>query len=147
VSTLHETACPRLKSNPTPKELADIYTPTSAELRLAARLAPRSPSASLAVFVHLKTFQRLGYFTQLKHAPAPIPAHTTGSAHRAGFDRTTCALRPLRHQAPAPREAACRSAGRILGAAGRTWLATVAENAAHTKHLAPDIINVMLEEP
>jgi hypothetical protein len=28
VPTIHETAYPRLKNNPTPRELADIYTPT-----------------------------------------------------------------------------------------------------------------------
>jgi len=147
VSTLHETAYPRLKSNPTPKELADIYTPTSEELRLAARLAPRSPSARLAVLVYLKTFQRLGYFTQLKHVPAPILAHIAQAARiepdsieqLARYDLSgTKRLHLERLRA--------HLQVRILGAVGRTWLVTVAESAAHTKHLAPDIINVMLEE-
>lgn len=33
-----------------------------------------------------------------------------------------------------------------LDAAGRDWLGTVAETAARTKHIVPDIVNVMLEE-
>src|SRR3546814_1688917 len=33
-----------------------------------------------------------------------------------------------------------------LDAVGRDWLATVAETAAQTKHIVPDIVNVMLEE-
>ncbi len=33
-----------------------------------------------------------------------------------------------------------------LDAAGRDWLGTVAETAAQTKHIVPDIVNVMLEE-
>src|SRR3546814_16960774 len=33
-----------------------------------------------------------------------------------------------------------------LDAVGRDWLATVAETAAQTKHIVPDIVNVMLDE-
>lgn len=32
MATLHETAYPRLKPDPTAKELAEIYTPTDAEI-------------------------------------------------------------------------------------------------------------------
>ncbi|MCC8769962.1 Tn3 family transposase, partial [Xanthomonas euvesicatoria pv. euvesicatoria] len=35
---------------------------------------------------------------------------------------------------------------RALDADGRTWLAGVAKTAAQTKHIVPDIVNVMLEE-
>lgn len=60
MSSLHETAYPRLKPDPSPKELADIYTPTDDELAYVATIAKR-PVARTAALMHLKLFQRLGY--------------------------------------------------------------------------------------
>ena len=42
MTTLHETAYPSLKSDPTPRELAELYTPTEDEQRLAAGLGKRA---------------------------------------------------------------------------------------------------------
>jgi TnpA family transposase len=145
MSTIHETAYPRLKAQPTPQELAQIFTPSAAELRWARGVAPRSPGARLAILVLLKTFQRLGYFTPLKQVSATIVTHIAQAA------------RIKRHQPLARYDTSSAKPGYLkrlraylqvhtLGPTGRTWLATVAETAAHTKQLAPDIINVMLEE-
>ena len=147
MSTLHETAYPRLKSNPTPKELAEIYSPTTEELQLVARLAPRSDTARLALLIHLKTFQRLGYFTLLKLVPATIVAHV---AQAARIERYSIA-QLVRYDISGTKRLHLERLRahlqvRVLGPSGRAWLASTAERAAHTKHLAPDIINVMLEE-
>ncbi|WP_143692011.1 DUF4158 domain-containing protein, partial [Xanthomonas axonopodis] len=64
MTTLHETAYPRLKPDPTAIERQDVYTPTEAERRLVWRIAT-GPTTRLAVLLHLKLFQRLGYFTTL----------------------------------------------------------------------------------
>lgn len=72
MATLHETAYPRLKTDPTRKELDEIYTPTPTELTFVNATA-HSPATRLAVLIHLKLFQRLGYFLPL----AAIPAHIT----------------------------------------------------------------------
>ena len=42
MATLHETAYPRLKPDPTAKELEEIYTPTAAEIAFAKQLTTRS---------------------------------------------------------------------------------------------------------
>jgi len=54
-----DTAYPRLKSNPTSKELVNVYTPTLDELQLVERVTRKS-SPRLCFLVLLKTFQRLG---------------------------------------------------------------------------------------
>ena len=51
--TIHETAYPRLKNNPSPRELADIYTPTKDEMASAERVA-RSSTARLGFLILLQ---------------------------------------------------------------------------------------------
>lgn len=147
MTTLHETAYPRLKPDPTLKELQDIYTPTEAELAFVAATATR-PTAQLAVLVHLKLFQRLGYFTLLADVPERIIQHI---AQTAG-DRRSVPIEQLHSydSSGAKRVHIAKLRDylrvRVLDPDGRTWLATVAETAAETKHIIPDIVNVLLEE-
>ena len=146
MTTLHETAYPRLKPDPTAKELQEIYTPTEAERLCVAAIATRS-ATRLALLLHLKLFQRLGYFTPLAEVPERIVQHI---AQAVGMRRV-----------PADRLASYDASGsqrkhlaqlraflnvRPLDAGGRDWLTTVAETAAQTKHIVPDIVNVVLEE-
>lgn len=146
MTTLHETAYPRLKPDPTAKELQEIYTPTEAERLCVAAIATGS-ATRLALLLHLKLFQRLGYFTPLAEVPERIVQHV---AQAVGMRRV-----------PADRLASYDASGsqrkhlaqlraflnvRPLDAGGREWLTTVAETAAQTKHIVPDIVNVMLEE-
>lgn len=77
----HETAYPRLKSNPSPNELSAVYTPTREEVALADRVA-RGEVARLGFLVLLKAFQRLGYFLQVRDVPPVIIGHI---AHTQGF--------------------------------------------------------------
>src|SRR5271169_6131721 len=79
--TIHETAYPRLKSNPSPRELAATYTPTNDEIALADRVAQRS-TPHLGFLILLKTFQRLGYFVLIRDVPVSIVEHI---AHDQGF--------------------------------------------------------------
>ena len=72
--SIQDTAYPRLKSNPTFKELINVYTPTPDELQLAERVTRKS-STSLCFLVLLKTFQRLGYGVPLTAVPASIIRH------------------------------------------------------------------------
>jgi len=146
MTTLHETAYPRLKPDPTAKELQDIYTPTEAELQ-CVRGITTGPTTRLALLLHLKLFQRLGYFTTLAEVPERIVQHV---AQAIGMRRV-----------PADKLASYDASGgqrkhltqlraflnvRPLDAAGREWLSIVAATAAQTKHIVPDIVNVMLEE-
>lgn len=143
----HETAYPRLKSDPTPKELRELYTPTEAELAFVAGLAKR-PLARVAVLMHLKLFQRLGYFSPLADTPEAIRDHIATNSNVARcpsftelkrFDTSGTRQRlakPLREYLQV----------RPLDEKGLAWLAHVAETAADTRYMLPDIINVMLEE-
>src|SRR3546814_8602030 len=74
MTTLHETAYPRLKPDPTAKELQEIYTPTEAE-RLCVAAIATGPATRLALLLPLKLFQRLGYFTPLAEVPERIVQH------------------------------------------------------------------------
>lgn len=147
MTQLHETAYPRLKAEPSPEELAEIYTLTPGEIAYIDQITKR-PSARAAAFFYLKLFQRLGYFAALKNVPTIIRQHIlaqTGYARPPSqrellaFDRSTSRqtlIRALR----------CYLDVRPLDEAGRAWLRHVAETAADTRHVVADIVNVMLEE-
>jgi len=74
LTAIYETAYPRIKSDITPSELDNIYTPSDAELRFASNHR-RQPAAQYALLLLLKTFQRLGYFIQLKEIPRSVKKH------------------------------------------------------------------------
>jgi len=52
MTTLHETAYPSLKPDPTPRELAELYTPTEDEKLLAAGVGKRALPC-MAALIHL----------------------------------------------------------------------------------------------
>ena len=81
MATLHETAYPRLKADPSAKELEEIYTPSAAELKFIRKIATQ-PTTQLAVLIHLKLFQRLGYFVTLASVPQRISQHIAQAAGR-----------------------------------------------------------------
>jgi hypothetical protein len=68
-----DTAYPRLKINPTAKELNELYSPTVYELAFAQERA-RQPMQRAGLLLLLKTFQRLGYFVSCAEIPIPIGA-------------------------------------------------------------------------
>ncbi|WP_043766674.1 Tn3 family transposase [Algiphilus aromaticivorans] len=146
MTTLHETAYPRLKPDPTAKELQDIYTPTEAELQ-CVRGITTGPATRLALLLHLKLFQRLGYFTSLAEVPERIVQHV---AKAVGMRRVSADKLASYDDSGSQRKHLAQLRTflnvRPLDAGGRDWLTTVAETAAQTKHIVPDIVNVMLEE-
>lgn len=71
MTTPNETAYPSLNPDPTPRELDELYTPTEDEKRLAAGLGKRA-LPRVAALIHLKVFQRLGYFIPLAEVPQAI---------------------------------------------------------------------------
>ena len=102
MTTLHETAYPRLKPDPTAKELQEIYTPTEAERLCVAAIATGS-ATRLALLLHLKLFQNLRRhlnqgtqhrpnLTRLTHLlSASRPHLSTTSSHST---RPCCCLGP-----------------------------------------------------
>ena len=143
--SVHETAYPRLKASVSPQDLADIYTPTTDEIALAHRTA-RGATAKRCFLVLLKTFQRLGYFTQLREVPAVIREHIfrsvpgqilafdPGSYDESGTRRRHVAI--IREHLQL----------RAFDDEGRACLAAVVREAALTKEDLADIMNVAIEE-
>ena len=147
MTTLHETAYPSLKPDPTPRELAELYTPTEDEQRLAASIGKRA-LPRMAALIHLKVFQRLGYFISLAEVPPVIREHI---AQQVGVVRPPPAADLKRFEASGSRTALFATLRRHLNVkpmnpGGHAWLEVVADTAAETKHAVADIINVMLEE-
>jgi hypothetical protein len=147
MTTLHEMAYPSLRPDPTPRELAELYTPTEDEQRLAADIGKRA-LLRMAALIHLKVFQRLGYFIPLAEVPPAIREHI---AQQAGLVRPPLAADFKRFEASGSRTALFAVLRRHLNVkplnpAGHAWLEVVADTAAETKHAVADIINVKLEE-
>ena len=97
MTQLHETAYPRLKADPSPQELDDIYTLRPDEIAFIDQTVKR-PVARTAAFLYLKLFQRMGYFVLLKDVPASIREHIVAQtgyarppklAELTRFDRST----------------------------------------------------------
>ena len=79
MTQVHETAYPRLKSDPSPQDLEDVYTLTAEEIAFVDRLAKR-PAARAVAFLYLKLFQRLGYFERITRIPPLIRDHIVAQA-------------------------------------------------------------------
>jgi len=147
MATVQETAYPRLKPDPTAKELEEIYTPTPAELSFVRDITTQ-PTTQLAVLIHLKLFQRLGYFTQLTEVPERIRQHI---AQAAGLRRALKLGRLESYDTSGGKQRHVTLLRQFLGVRplgkeGLAWLDAVAIAAAQTKHVIPDIVNVLLEE-
>ncbi len=141
----HETAYPRLKSNPSPSELAAVYTPTREETALAGRIA-RGEVAGLGFLVLLKVFQRLGYFLQLRDVPPVIVEHI---AHTQGFLVAPGGLGEYDESGTRRRHVAViRAHQRVkpFDTGGQVALGKAVREAAQAKEDLTDIINVAIEE-
>lgn len=147
MTQLHETAYPRLKADPSPQDLEEVYTLTPDEIAFIDQTVKR-PLARTAAFIYLKLFQRLGYFVHIKDIPTAMRQYIIAQTgylrpprleDLRQFDRSSSrnnlisALRGYLNVRP-------------LDTQGRAWLQHVAETAADSRHVVSDIINVMLEE-
>lgn len=147
MTALHETAYPRLKQDLSARELEQFYTPSAEELAFVHSVSPQ-PTSRVVVMLHLKTFPRRGRFGALNEIPERVVRHV---ADAMGYRRQITAKDLDVYDASRRKRdhiAQIRSYLNVrpLGESGRRWLQTVAEDAAQTKHMLADIINVLLEE-
>lgn len=96
MTTLERTAYPTFKIAPTPKELAEHYTPTASEVAFAQAQA-RSKSGQLSLLVMLKAFQRLGYFPALTAIPSILVQHLRTYLNLYDHVAARPSLRSFRH--------------------------------------------------
>ena len=146
MSSIHETAYPRFKSEITPRELTDVYTPSPEELAFARRQG-RTQQGRLAVLVLVKTEQRLGYFAKLSEVPPSIVVHI--AACLATKPLTKIEMNDF--DLGSERQRLLEQVRRFLGIQAVTGATTciiesVARDAAQTKHELADIINVVIEQ-
>ena len=143
--TVHETAYPRLRGNPSPRELVDVYSPTRDEMDLADRVA-RSLTSRLGFLILLKTFQRLGYFVLIRDVPVSIVEHI---ARDQGFLQAPAGLAEYddsgtrRRHVPIIRE---YLKAKTFGDDGLALLGRVVREAARTREDLADLINIGIEE-
>ena len=140
---LSDTAYPRLKPNPSAKELDEMYTPNLFEGSWVEQRT-REPVPRIGLLVLLKTFQKLGYFVMLDEVPRPILQHI---AQSAGYEAIPDGLGTYDASSVRRRHMAlvrdyvgvstwCEAAQKIVADACR--------DAARTRDDLADIINVAL---
>jgi len=144
MTAIQDTTYPRIRSSLTIHELAEIYTPSIAEVAHAKR-STRGARPQLGFLVLIKTFQRLGYFLPLADVPPVIVSHI---ADAAGLNATATDL--ARYDASGTRRrhlAAIRALLQVQpdGPAARYALRTMGK-AAQTKDALVDLIDVAIEE-
>jgi len=146
MTSVHETAYPRLKPDFTEQELLAIYSPTPAELKYV-NAQYRQASQRLFLLIQLKLLQRLGYFVTISAVPKAIIEHICSRAQvrvpsMDAIARYDHAGTRHRHQARLREYVKIKQMDRTA----EDWLQDQALQAAQTKQELPDIINVLIEE-
>ncbi len=143
-----DTAYPRLKANPSDKELAEIYTSTENELAFAHKRT-HQPVPRIGLLLLLKTFQRLGYFVLYTEIPAVVVNHI---AHCAGFPEISQSPELLHaYDLGTARDRHMALVREYLGVTAygkeaRTLIIHTCLDAARTREDLVDIINIAIEE-
>lgn len=146
MSSLHETAYPRLRNTITDKELKEYYTPTPEELILIS--SEKRPILRVGLILNLKLLQRLGYFVPVASVPRSIMQHVLDAM---GIKRPITLKQLKDYDRSGSRSRQQQQLREYLGIkpfdlSDQPWLTQIAENASETKEMLADIINVMLEE-
>lgn len=145
MTSIQDTAYPRLNHQLTTKALIAVYTPSDEELVLADSITRRRV-AKIGFLVLLKTYQRLGYPVLVKDVPASIirqvsttAAVTVSTEALDNYDRSGSRRRHLKVVRDYLGVIAYGEAAQRAMVAGMT-------TAAQTKHDLADLINVAIEE-
>lgn len=145
MTSIPDTAYPRLSHQLTTKALIMVYIPTTEELVLADGIT-RSRVAKVGFLVLLKTYQRLGYPVLMKDVPASIirqvsttAAVTVSAEALDNYDRSGSRRRHLK----VVRDCLGVTA---YGEAAQKTMVEAMTTAAQTKHDLADLINVAIEE-
>ncbi|WP_141106011.1 DUF4158 domain-containing protein, partial [Nodularia sp. NIES-3585] len=142
MTLIDRTAYPKFKQFPNPKELVELYTPQSAEIKFA-KSKTKSHEGFLSFMVMLKSFQRLGYFPHPEIVPIAVIKHL----------RSCLKLQDWVKAIPSERQRytylqAIRDYLKVkqYNKAGQRLIAALVAEAAEVKDHPADLINVAIEE-
>lgn len=142
MASVDRTAYPRLPSVVSAGELAEVFTPTAAEVEWA-RASVIEPQAIAALLVMLKCYQRLGYFPQSGSVPPEVAGHVHAQAGEGIGPPGRVEDRMIRRCRELVRQhtGAVREPGRVRAVAEAAM-----RQALQSKDNPADVINVALEE-
>ncbi|NOV29576.1 DUF4158 domain-containing protein [Methylomonas sp. ZR1] len=136
MTLIHETAYPRLKADPTPHDLQNVYSLTTEEITFIDQIAKR-PAARTIAFLYLKLFQRLGYFVKISDIPTLIRQYIIT---QAGYQRPPRLEELKQFDKSSSRNKLIADLRRFLNVRpldvqGQAWLGHIAETAADNRHV------------
>lgn len=142
---ISDTAYPRLKPNPSAKEMDEVYTPNLFEGSWVEQRT-REPVPRTGLLVLLKTFQRLGYFVMMNEVPSPILQHIAACA---GYVAVPEGL--AEYDASSVRRRHMALVRDYVGVsawceAAQTVMMDACRQAARTRDDLADIVNIALEK-
>lgn len=145
MTAIHETAYPRIRSKITEKEMNTIYSPGEDDIEFVKKYTYASVSR-LGLLVSLIVFKRLGYFPTTDQVPKKVIQHIAAKSGLKGFipdiNKYDKSGSRWKHQnfIRSHREIIAYSDG------GEKVMNNAMVQAAHTKDILADIINVCIEE-
>ncbi|WP_308250407.1 Tn3 family transposase [Sphaerisporangium fuscum] len=143
MASIDRTAYPRFARAVSARELAEVFTPSLAEVEWA-RGKTQDDQHLLALLVWLKVYQRLGYFPKLVDVPGVVAEHIRGVTGLADQVVLTDAAE---RSAKRHRSFVRQRMGVVYDAAGvRAVAAEAIRKAVQAKDNPADLINVALEE-
>jgi hypothetical protein len=142
MTVIERTAYPRFKQHPSVLELAELYTPTSEEIKFV-KSRIKSHAGLLSFMVMLKSFQRLGSFPHPELVPAAIINHLRSCLKLHKWVKPIPSKRSLQHYQQAIRE--------YLGVkpydkTAQKLAAVAIASIAQVKDHPADLLNVAIEE-
>ena len=146
MSSLNETAYPRFKLYLNEKDLNDVYTPTRQEKSFAQKKTQNNLNR-LAFLIHLKVFQKMGFFLKIENIPQKIINHIIVSLKMKAIDDNRLRAydgSSLRNK----HQNLIRQYLKVTeyDSDAETIIVNAALSAAKTNEIIPDIINAMLEQ-
>jgi TnpA family transposase len=142
MALIDRTAYPKFKQSPNPKELAELYTPTSDEIKFV-KSKTKSHEGFLSLMVMLKSFQRLGYFPHPECIPIAVIKHLRSCLKLQDWIKAIPSERQRYNYQNAIRD--------YLGVkqydkAAQRLIAILVASEAEVKDHPADLINVAIEE-
>lgn len=145
MTSIHETAYPRLRSDWTEKLLIELFTPKEEELKFA-KLYARRPLSLIGILVQLKVFQYLGRFVPFKQISKSITIHIIECLNFQPELADQINNQPKNYKSRYVKIIRKFVGVAVFNSKAKNILQEIIHKAAQTKQHIPDIINVALEE-